>query len=131
MPTESAVIVREVQSLLHGLWSLGTRNEPRRDRLLWPSRPQQRNKSRPSGTSRGWDPARDARFMQHLCCVLPEAERQTVVPPSIQVLLLAGLRHENLPTFCVRWSSHHRSPFMRTRWRGPSHDVLLVNPVGD
>jgi hypothetical protein len=36
-------------------------------------------------------------------CFLDE-ERQTGVPPSIQALLLAGLRHENLPTFDVRWS---------------------------
>jgi site-specific DNA recombinase len=64
------------------------------------------------------------------CSISPacfrRAERQTVVPPSIQVLLLAGLRHENLPTFCVRWSGDQHSPF-HSRWRGGPHDILLPN----
>src|SRR5215813_9543460 len=49
-------------------------------------------------------------------CFLDE-ERQTVGPPSIQALLLAGLRHENLPASGVRWFSDQHSPFHR-RWRG-------------
>jgi len=36
-----------------------------------------------------------------LACFLGE-ERQTVVPPSIQALLLAGWWHENLSTFFVQ-----------------------------
>jgi len=55
--------------------------------------------------------------MQNLSYVLPQEEPQTVVPPSIQALLLAGLRHENLSTFGVRWSSYEPSPF-HARWRG-------------
>ena len=37
--------------------------------------------------------------MQHLFCVLPPPERQTVVPQHTQIIPLTGFRHENLPPF--------------------------------
>src|SRR2546428_9955090 len=40
--------------------------------FLWTSRPQHWDTSRPSCTSMRCDHARDARFMQHLCYVLPQ-----------------------------------------------------------
>ena len=67
--------------------------------------------------SRGDDSARDTRFMQNLCCVLPPSGATDGGASEHPGLRLAGLRHKNLPTFGVQWSSPHPSPF-HPRWRG-------------